>query len=534
MSFSASEIIDLSLRDGSRLRAGCFGDFVLLRRPAGAEKDMAKIGKRLFEEQFGFVQEVIATEVELCLVTNQSFETGDLSQIEAIDFAGLSGTRSQHHQLPILIDEHHADWEFIEAHTKRSQRQYLERLFDCPLSVAMTGFLPGFVYLNGLPRELHVPRKATPATRAAAGTFAVGGHYAGVYSLPSSAGWNCIGTIAKRLFCERSLPPVSVSVGDTLELRPVNAAEFEGLREAGDRPSEVDPLSLVAADVGRLRFEHPGLLSLIQDRGRVGYAWYAIPQGGCMDASSAEMANVILGKDPTSPLLEFHFVAPRIRFLAATSICLTGADLGWAVNGAPIKRGQTLDVASGDLLSGSSASSGCRAYMAIHGQIETQRSFGSASTYPAAKLGGNHGSALVAGDELCWSNPIQGLFRLQVKIEAGRSQELAWVLGPEFSMLDPASQKAIFHEPFCINRKSDRMGARLDGPALSTQGAGQMIDSVPLLPGMVQLTPAGQLIVVLQDGQTTGGYPRVGFLNRRAVERLNQTKIDDPFRFKCC
>lgn len=535
MSFSPPEQVDLRLSDGSQIEAQLFGDFVLLRRPAGFDNDMAKVGQRLFDQQFGFVDEVIGTEIEVLLAVNEHFEPNDLWQLESMDFHRSASLPAQHHQLPILIDEDHADWEVIENHTRLPQTEYLKRLFNARLSVAMTGFLPGFVYLKGLPPELQVPRKSSPATHTDAGTFAIGGRYAGVYSLPSAAGWNCIGRIAAQLFCETSLPPVSVSVGDTIELRRVDAAEFAGLR--GDKAKSISS-EHAFVDVGQqggLRFEHPGLLSLIQDRGRVGHAWYAIPQGGSMDATSAETANIILGKDAASPVLEFHFLAPRIRFLSEANICLTGAEMGWVVNGEPVKRGQTLSVTSGDLLSGVSASNGCRGYMAIRGVIEARKSFGSASTYTAAAFGGNAGKAFAIGDELRWSKPTDPLFPLKLKIETGVcAEELLWVPGPEFSVLDEQSQNAIFLEPFCINPKSDRMGARLDGPRLSTQGSGQMTDSVPLLSGMLQLTPTGQLIVVLQDGQTSGGYPRVGYLNRQAVEQLNQTKIGDPFRFKRC
>ena len=532
MSFSVPKPVELRLTDRSRLVARHFGDFVLLRRPDGSKNDMAQVGQRLFDAQFDFVEEVIATQVEACLALHQRFEVKNLSQIEALDFDDISDTRSQHHRWPILIDEQHADWSAIEDHTKLTQAEYLSRLFDCQLSVAMTGFLPGFVYLDGLPQSLRVPRKAKPATRTEAGTFALGGSYAGVYSLPSAAGWNCIGTIATQLFCEQRLPPVSVAIGDTVSLRRIDATEFTSLREGSGPSSDIEQSTTRNSDHGRLRVEHPGLLSLIQDRGRRGYAWYAIPRGGCMDATSAELANVILGQDAAHPVLEFHFLAPKIRFLSEAHICLTGADMGWQVNGEPVKRGQTLTVASGDLLSGNSASDGCRSYLAIRGEIATQKSFASASTYTPAKFGGNCGNAFTVGDELYWRKPSQPPFLLVTKIETGASEELLWGPGPEFSMLDARAQEAISKESFRIAPQSDRMGARLDGPRLLTQGSGQMTDSVPLLPGMVQLTPNGQLIVILQDGQTTGGYPRVGYLDRRAIEQLNQTKIGDPFRFK--
>ena len=530
MNSSQPEPIELTLRDRSRLIARDFGDFVLFQRPASPRHDMAKVGQWLFDQKLSFVDDVIATEVEVCLAVNRKFTMDRLFELQEIEFGETFDALRRHHELPILIDEAHDDWDAIQSHTGLSQTQYLERLLGSSLSVAMTGFIPGFVYLGGLPKELQVPRKRNPATHTQRGTFAIGGRYAGVYSLPSAAGWNCIGRIAPPLFDEASLPPVSVSAGDSITLRRVDAAEFERLNSRPKlTPTKND--NLTNANHGRLRFEHVGLLSMIQDRGRTGHAWFAIPRCGPMDATSAEMANVILGNDIESPVLEFHFLAPKIRFLSDATVCLTGADMGWEVDGKLVGRAQTVSIPSGSLLTGTVARDGCRSYMAIHGEIQTRRSFGSAATYTPAGFGGNAGKAFSTGDELCWSRALSPLFPLQVDLKtAVADAELPCVAGPEFKMMDAVSQDAIFREEFCITPKSDRMGARLDGPTLSITDHA-MLDSVPLLPGMIQLTPQGQLIVVLQDGQTTGGYPRVGYLDCRSVEQLNQTKLGQPFRF---
>ena len=532
MNSSPPKPIKLKLRDGSQILARDFGDFVLLQRPAGPLHDMAKVGQRLFDQKLSFADEVIATEVEVCLSVNDQFTPESFFELQEIELGETLDDRIQHHELPIQIDSNHDDWNAIESHTGLSQEQYLARLLESRLSVAMTGFTPGFVYLGGLPNELHVPRKSNPSTHTDPGTFAVGGRYAGVYSLPSAAGWNCIGRIAAPLFSETSLPPVSIGVGDTISLRPVDTTKFERLRQNANQTPTVDETPITGADHGLLRFEHPGLLSMIQDRGRTGHAWYAIPPSGYMDATSAEMANVILGNDADGPVLEFHFLAPKIRFLSGATVCLTGADFGWEVDGKKIGRAQTVSVSRGSLLSGAVARDGCRAYMAIHGEIQTRRSFGSAATYTPARFGGNGGGAFASGDELRWTKALSPLFPLQVDIKtAVADSELSCIPGPEFEFMDAASQQSLFRDDFCITPQSDRMGARLDGPTLSTTGH-EMLDSVPLLPGMIQLTPRGQLIVVLQDGQTTGGYPRVAYLDRRTVEQLNQTKLGQPFRFR--
>ena len=532
MTSSQPDLIELELSDGARLQARCFGRFVLLRDKAESNRELTAVGRAIFEQAFTFVDEVIATEVEICLAVNRQFEPESLREVEQLQLEKNANQASNQRELRILIDQQHGDWDAIEQHTGLSRTEYVKRLLDCRLSVAMTGFIPGFIYIKGLPDELHVPRKSNPATRTLPGTFAIGGKYAGVYSLPSAAGWNCIGRIAEQIFCKTSLPPVTISPGDSVKLRQIDQEEFDRLKVDSDQQQERKSASATDDSDGVLRFEHPGTLSLVQDQGRAGLAWYAIPQSGPMDSTAAELANAILGNAKTLPVIECHFAAPRIRFLSDATICLTGADVGWTVDGSEVKANRTVKVSAGSLLAGGGAIDRCRAYIAIHGQIETSRTFGSAATHVSAKFGGNDGQAFVAGDQLSWQKPIKPAFPVRIKFDRTSSDStLRLQRGPEFEFMNAASQKAIFTDSFSVSRHSDRMGARLDGPTLSTDRK-QLADSVPLLTGMVQLTPKGQLIVVLQDGQTTGGYPRVGYLDAKAVELLNQTKNGHPINFR--
>jgi antagonist of KipI len=251
-----------------------------------------------------------------------------------------------------------------------------------------------------------------------------------------------------------------------------------------------------------------------------------------MDFTSAELANTIVGNVPGAPVMECHLVAPRIRFESDATICLTGANMNWHIDNLRVERNRTISIAKGSVLDGSTAVTGSRGYIAIRGEIETSHSFGSASTYTPAGLGGNHGRSLTREDRLQWIKSDSEPFPIHVEIESvAKSPEFELEPGPEFDWMEKESIVALCDNEFRITSQSDRMGARLDGPTLSLGGK-RLADSVPLLPGMVQLTPDGKCIVVLQDGQTTGGYPRIGYLDESAVERLNQTKIGQSFRFR--
>ncbi len=519
------------------LHADVYADFVLLTDRSGNRRSLARVGTAIFHRKHEWIEEVIATEVEICIKTNDFFNSGSLAEFERLELPDPGSVDGNHLELPICFSDEHDDWNTICEHTGLSRVGYIEKLLECKLTIAMIGFLPGFVYLSGLPVSLHVPRKANPSKRTSANSFAIGGKYAGVYSLPSPAGWNVIGNIASQLLDTNGLPPMSVQPGETVRLRRIDESDLRDFVASLTTPDMTKSGAVLDEGRGTIQFEKPGLLTVLQDRGRAGLAYYAIPRGGAMDATAAELANSILGNHQDAVLIECHFIPPAIRFDCEATICLTGADMNWQVDGKKVGRNRTVEVASGSLLTGSSATDACRAYIAIRGCIDTRTTFGSSACYLPGKFGGNDGRPFAVGDRLQWVEPTDPLFPLRIDLRRKSRDDDPFIfnLGPEFDWLDDSSKRLIETGSFSVSMESDRMGARLNGPKLSTDGK-LLSDSVPLLPGMIQLTPAGQCIVVLQDGQTTGGYPRIGYLNSRCVERLNQIPLGDSLRFEveCC
>lgn len=217
---------------GAPVRVKNFGDeFLLLRASELDGLEFSLLGRSLFERQFDFVDEVIATEVEICLKLNQPFDQQCLLQLQQLEASPMTAVKSEDSavlRLPVWFSEAD-DWEAVCESTGLDRAIYLQRLLECQFQVAMIGFLPGFVYLNGLPDSLQVARKANPDRQAAANSFAVGGRYAGVYSLPSPAGWNVLGRLAVSLLQTQQLPPVALQPGDQLKLECVNQSDYQQL-----------------------------------------------------------------------------------------------------------------------------------------------------------------------------------------------------------------------------------------------------------------------------------------------------------------
>lgn len=218
---------------GGSVEATSYADhFALFRPEPVGQIDMPTFGRAILDAGLPFVEEVIATEAEVCIKFNEQFEPDSLAALERITLPDSCDMEDRAPlSLPVWLPDNFPDWGRIETHTGLTREEYLEQLLTCRFRVAMIGFLPGFVYLSGLTESLHVPRKATPDRQTSPGALAVGGNYLGVYSLPSPAGWNVVGSLAVRLMQIDRLPPVQLRPGDTLTLDRISEAEYQRIRE---------------------------------------------------------------------------------------------------------------------------------------------------------------------------------------------------------------------------------------------------------------------------------------------------------------
>lgn len=284
--------------------------------------------------------------------------------------------------------------------------------------------------------------------------------------------------------------------------------------------------------MGRLTILRAGVQSQIQDLGRAGLAYYAIAASGPLDRRSAGLANALLGNDPQEAVIECHFSPPKIRFDSAATVCFTGAAMHWRVDGQRVDRYRTCHVPPGGVIDGRAATIGCRGYIGIRGTIQTERTFGSAACDTAAAFGGNGGRVLSAGDQIEWLDRASSVADIEIEFpdESLFSDRVAMNPGPEFGWLSEDSRERLRAEKFWISDQCNRMGAKLAGPELSTGGR-SLADSVAVFPGVVQLPPSGHPIVVLADGQTTGGYPRIGYVPAADLSSFSQLPPKFNFQF---
>lgn len=289
-----------------------------------------------------------------------------------------------------------------------------------------------------------------------------------------------------------------------------------------------------------LKITRTGVLDTIQDRGRFGYQHLGITTSGAMDHFSAEFANAILGKDLDAAVIEFHFPASQLLFQSDTIICITGANFSPSINEAEIPLFHPVAVRRGSILKFRKLVSGTRSYLAILQPFDLQQWLGSYSTNLKAGAGGLKGRRLEKGDEIRYQ-PIKNIRKI---LSTSSHQTLHWsapdlrtkgneidfLVGHEWNWLNTKTQTLFLNEGFRITLSSDRMGYRLQGEPIHTDEKKQLI-STAVTPGTIQLLPTGQLIVLMADHQTTGGYPRIGHVASSHLSHLAQMQPYETIKF---
>jgi len=202
-------------------------DFILLKNESN--DSLPLIGQAIFDSKFDFVDEVIATHVEIYIKLKSQITDEILNSLSQIKWK--KSEESKVITLPIYFDDN-PDWIELTTATNLTRQVYIDRLLDCELRVMMYGFMPGFLYLDGLDAALMVPRKTTPNKRIPANSFAIGGPYAGIYSLGSPGGWHVLGSLATSLYDQSVIltTPDTLEIGQTIKLKSITQSQLKESR----------------------------------------------------------------------------------------------------------------------------------------------------------------------------------------------------------------------------------------------------------------------------------------------------------------
>lgn len=273
---------------------------------------------------------------------------------------------------------------------------------------------------------------------------------------------------------------------------------------------------------------HPGLHTSVQDNGRFGYRNFGVPLSGYMDHISAEFGNALLNNKKEAAVLEITLLGPKLLFKTSTNIVITGAELSPKINNIPISNYKIYAVQSKDVVSFGKLIKGTRAYMAVLGGFNTPTVLNSKSFYSGITK-----NAVLRKNDII---PIQEVDKLKLnqkgfvnnKIQFYETNQIEVFKGPEFELFSAVEMQKIIESTFTVSPQNNRMGYRLEEITVSHK---KSIITSPVLPGTVQLTPSGQLIILMKDAQTTGGYPRIFQLTEKSIAILAQKRAGEAINF---
>ncbi|WP_338585253.1 biotin-dependent carboxyltransferase family protein [Pseudomonas sp. MAG733B] len=287
--------------------------------------------------------------------------------------------------------------------------------------------------------------------------------------------------------------------------------------------------------MSRLTIEASTPLCLLQDAGRFGVRHLGVTQGGAADWRSMSWANWLLGNGLDASVIEITLGGFTVVAEEDCVLALAGADLGAHIAGEPLAAWRSFRLQKGQRLQFTQPLLGARAYLAAPGGFDAPKVLGSSATVIREELGGldGMGRALSKGAGLSYSgNSVMLLRELtadqrpNLKLDA----PLDLVLGAQIGEFSGQSLFDAFNSVWSLDSRADRMGIRLLGTALQYQGKPMISEGIPL--GAVQVPPDGQPIVLLNDRQTIGGYPRLGALTPLALARLAQCLPGAQVRLK--
>ena len=289
-----------------------------------------------------------------------------------------------------------------------------------------------------------------------------------------------------------------------------------------------------------LRILAPGLMTTVQDLGRVGYQRLGIPVSGALDALSLRAANLLVGNPPDAGGLEIIASGPTFAVEAESArIGFVGAavDLVLTREGSParsvITTGQSVLLRRGDRLSAGSLRGSSTLYMAVEGGFDIAPVMGSVSTYLRGGFGGWLGRALKPGDCLPLKRP-QAPERGEISVDAALftpPRRLRVLEGPQSDHFSEDERTAFFRRDYVVGPGWNRMGMRLAGEPVRTS-RGYNVTSDGVVRGSIQIPGDGLPIVLLAEHQTTGGYPKIGAVISADLPALGRLGVGSRLAFE--
>ncbi|MDQ2889182.1 MAG: biotin-dependent carboxyltransferase family protein [Gemmatimonadota bacterium] len=267
----------------------------------------------------------------------------------------------------------------------------------------------------------------------------------------------------------------------------------------------------------------------IQGLGRTGFRDVGVPPSGLADRDSGLALNAVLGNDRECAMIEWALGGGTLRFDMDATVALGGADAMCSVGGTPVLAWTPTAIPNGAELEVRRILRGRFLLIAVQGGIDVPQVLGSRSTLLSAKLGGFEGRRLRSGDRLAIGTAFRSEAVANVSPMRTRSGTIPVLRGPQSSFFGHSAWAAFLAATFKVSNASDRTGYRLEGPPVAAPAS--LLPSEPACVGAIQVPADGAPIVIMHDGPTVGGYPKIAVIRENALARFAQLVPGDSVRF---
>jgi antagonist of KipI len=277
---------------------------------------------------------------------------------------------------------------------------------------------------------------------------------------------------------------------------------------------------------------HPGILTTYQDIGRSGFRKFGIPQSGAIDVQALRTANLLVGNRESQVGLEVTLQGLKMVALRSLLVAVAGADLQFTINSEYYRPWRSFLLEAGDVVHFGRRISGLRAYLAARGGFRAPTYMGSSSVFEIGAMG----TPLRKHDILEVDDaPQESLHERSIPeaVLPKISNEVCVrvIMGPQIQYFTSEGLSYFLDSVYRVKSQSDRMAYRLEGPRINHRGRADII-SEPVLPGSIQVPSNGQPIILMVDGQVTGGYAKIANVISADMPILAQVIPGNAIRFK--
>jgi biotin-dependent carboxylase-like uncharacterized protein len=278
-----------------------------------------------------------------------------------------------------------------------------------------------------------------------------------------------------------------------------------------------------------------GINTTFQDDGRPNLYHIGIPFSGAMDNRNYRLANHLLGNKENSPVFEFAYQGPLLKFNGDNISFVVTGDVNFKL----IKKNEiiigncyeTYTLEDGDELDIISTTKSVYGYLAVNAEIDLKPQLGSYSINTKANIGSNNGKKLENGQKIKISKVNLDQTKKKINYLNTKIEKIRVLKGTNFNYFSNKAQKLFFEKEFIVTKLSDRMGMRLEGPLIDND-VDTNIRSEGLIKGVIQVPADGNPIIMLSDHGTIGGYPKIGVVASVDYDKLVQLAPGSKIKFQ--